>query len=215
MQFIELVNKVLQRLREETVTTTSDNDYAALVGDFVNETIREVEDAWMWSANKITIEIPVTNQVFRYSLTSTNQRSQLLSCYNYTDKCKMVKVEPEVMSHWYFTHNPLQQGSPYYFTRNGIDADGVPIIDIYPIPDASYTLYCNLKVPRDIVTDDTDYIDLPPHPIILGAYAKAIQERGEDMGTNLVHAQKSYEFALSDAIAIDSRITGSQNDWQV
>ena len=183
--------------------------------DSISESLMSIPSEYEKDGDKITIEIPVTDQVFRYSLTGTNQRSQLLHCYNYTDKIKMVKVEPEVMSHWYFTHNPLQTGSPYYFTRNGIDADGVPILDVYPIPDGSYTLYCNLKVPRDIVTDDTDYIDLPPYPLILGAYAKAIQERGEDMGTNLVHAQKSYELALGDAIAIDAQVAKSQNDWSI
>jgi hypothetical protein len=46
MTYLQLVNKVLTRLREDTVSTVSQNTYSALVGEFVNDAKRLVEDAW-------------------------------------------------------------------------------------------------------------------------------------------------------------------------
>jgi hypothetical protein len=49
MTYLELVNKVLTRLREDTVTTVDYNDYSTLIGEFVNDAKKEVESAWLWS----------------------------------------------------------------------------------------------------------------------------------------------------------------------
>ena len=42
--WLELTNAVLTRLREPTVTTVSSTTYTSLIGAFVNEVKREVED---------------------------------------------------------------------------------------------------------------------------------------------------------------------------
>jgi predicted N-acetyltransferase YhbS len=54
MTYLELVNKVLRRLRESEVSTVQGvgnaNQYARLIGDFINEAKSQVEVAWDWSA---------------------------------------------------------------------------------------------------------------------------------------------------------------------
>lgn len=47
--YLQLVNDVLVRLRESAVSSVSQTPYSALVGAFVNDAKREVEDAWQWS----------------------------------------------------------------------------------------------------------------------------------------------------------------------
>ena len=58
MAYRSIVNKVLRRLREETISAdwigdlndSSDvDDYQKLIGDLVNESKQAVEDAWHWS----------------------------------------------------------------------------------------------------------------------------------------------------------------------
>ena len=46
MTYLEIVNKVLVRLREEEVTTLDENDYSKLVANLVNVTKQEVENSW-------------------------------------------------------------------------------------------------------------------------------------------------------------------------
>ena len=49
MTYLQLVNKVLVRLREDQVTSVASNDYSLLVGEFVAQAASEVEDAWNWA----------------------------------------------------------------------------------------------------------------------------------------------------------------------
>lgn len=45
MTFLQLVNKVLVRLREDTVSSVDENSYSQLIGEFVNDAVKEVEAA--------------------------------------------------------------------------------------------------------------------------------------------------------------------------
>lgn len=214
MTYKELVNKVLQRLREDTVNTVDETPYSLLIGDFVNETIREIEDAWDWNSLRVSIKIPTISGTYRYTLTGSNQRSKILRVFNDTKNCEVWHMNPGTMTKKYMIED-VNTTTPTYYSQNGLSPEGTPVVDFYPIPDGADTLYVSIKIPRDIITTDTTEIDLPPHMIILGAYSKAIQERGEDMGTNLIMAENKFQAALSDAIAIDQRTSGSESDWYV
>ena len=54
MTYLNLVNNVLRRLREDEVSSVTDNTYSKMVGDFVNDAKKMVEDAWDWSALRTT-----------------------------------------------------------------------------------------------------------------------------------------------------------------
>ena len=61
MTYIQIINAVLRRLREDEVASPSDTEYSTLIGDFVNETKREVEAAWNWTALRTTITLSADN----------------------------------------------------------------------------------------------------------------------------------------------------------
>ena len=46
MTYLEMVNDVLVRLREPVVTTVSETTYSALIGKFVNDAKRQIEDTF-------------------------------------------------------------------------------------------------------------------------------------------------------------------------
>ena len=50
MTYLNLVNNVLRRLREDEVTTVAANTYSKMVSDFINDSKELVETAWDWSA---------------------------------------------------------------------------------------------------------------------------------------------------------------------
>jgi hypothetical protein len=64
MTYLNLVNNVLRRMREEEVASVSSNTYSKMVGDFVNDAKRTVEDSWDWSALRTTLTISTTNDIF-------------------------------------------------------------------------------------------------------------------------------------------------------
>lgn len=215
MTFIEIVNKVLQRLREDTVSATSEDEYAQLIGDFVNETIREVEDAWDWNTLSNSLEITTEADIYRYTLLTTHYRTRIKSVWDYTNGRKLARIGPAEMNRLYMQDTTITSSEPRYWSLNDTDELGRWTMDVYPPPEnAGETWYVHYIDTNDTITSDTTDVPHPSQIIILGAYAKAIQERGEDMGTNLVHAQRSYENALSDYIAIDARNTVTEVDWR-
>ena len=70
MTYLELVNKVLRRLRESEATTVGGtgnvNVYPRLIGDYVNEAKAQVEAAWDWSALRTTLTLVTTANTFNY-----------------------------------------------------------------------------------------------------------------------------------------------------
>lgn len=55
--YLQVVNDVLRRLREDTVTSTTDNDYAELVGQLVSDAYKDVQDQHIWESLKHTVNI--------------------------------------------------------------------------------------------------------------------------------------------------------------
>jgi len=93
MTALQLVNSVLRRLRESEVTDFTES-YSKLILDFINETKREVEDSWDWSALRQTISINTNTADRSYPIIGAGQRYRFLrqlgteniSAYNVTNK---------------------------------------------------------------------------------------------------------------------------------
>ena len=49
MTYLDAINRVLRRLREDEVSSVTSTAYSKLIGDYVNDAVRLVEDAWDWS----------------------------------------------------------------------------------------------------------------------------------------------------------------------
>ena len=57
MTYLDLVNNVLRRLREDKVTTVNSNTYSKMVSDFINDAKNFVRNAWDWSQLRSTLTI--------------------------------------------------------------------------------------------------------------------------------------------------------------
>ena len=66
--FLELVNDVLVRLREPEVSTVNENVLSKIIGKMVNDSKRQVEDAYNWNALTATLTAVTIPAVFNYSL---------------------------------------------------------------------------------------------------------------------------------------------------
>lgn len=67
---LTLVNNVLRRLREDTVTSVADNAYAQLIAIFINDGIREVTEAYDWKTLNHLVEVTVASGTSNYDLTA-------------------------------------------------------------------------------------------------------------------------------------------------
>jgi len=212
MNYLDAVNKVLKRLRERSVTAVTDNDYSELIGMFINDAKREVEEAWDWSALRTTLTVTTTANVFNYELNNTQNNINVLDVMNSTSTSFMQYQT----AHWFdtqFLTADVATGSPSHYSFNGVSTDGDTLVDIYPKPDGVYTLRFNVVARTADLDGPSDKFNVPSHPVILLAYAKAVEERGEDNGqlgnTAFLVANK----VLNDAIQLDANKHPEELIW--
>jgi hypothetical protein len=215
--YTSLINSVLVRLRESTVSGPSSTDYAGLIGALVNETKREVEDAWKWNTLRTTIPITTEQGTSQYSLTGAGQRFKLQdplnSVYDVTNLAQLTPQNPQWIKKSALANS--NEGTPSFYYFEGMDSNGDMYVHLYATPDDVATINFELVVPQDTFTVGTEVLSVPEMPVILGAYAKAIAERGEDNGSTHGGGQQKYQAALSDAIAIDESLTFGETTWYV
>jgi hypothetical protein len=200
--YLDMVNNVLTRLREPTVSSVQDNSYSKLIGVYVNDAKREVEDAYDWNSLTTTLTANTTDSLFNYILTGSGTRFRVIDVLNDTNDTQM-NYAATVWMDKQFLLVQSGKGAPAYYNFNGVDVNGDTQVDVYPIPDGAYTLRFNLIVPQVDLSGDTDRILVPPHLVNMLAYAKAIAERGEDSGILSSEAYQLYRLSLADAVAIE------------
>lgn len=213
MTYLEMVNNILKRLREREVSSVNENTYSALIGILINDAKREVEDAWDWSALRTTITATTTANTFSYTLTDSQNNIKIIEVLNDTTNYVMNYAEAQWMTRHFLLADPAK-GSPTYYSFNGVDSNGDTIVDLYPIPTATETLRFNGIQRREDLSADADKLLVPSHPVLMLAYAKAIEERGEDGGVASSSAYATAERALGDAISLDAIKHPEELIWQ-
>lgn len=204
MTYLDLVNNVLRRLREDEVTTVSSNTYSKMSGDFVNDAKKLVEAAWDWSALRTTLTVTTSADVFNYVLTGSQNKIKVLNALNDTSNLTLEYQTQVYFDDQYLINTPAS-GAPQYYTFNGVNASGDTQIDVYPKPDGVYTLRFNCTLRNDDLTADTDNMLIPAQPVIHMAIALLARERGETGGTSAPEYFGIADRYLSDAIALDAQ----------
>ena len=206
MTFLEAINAVLRRLREDSVTASNSSDYAKLIGDFVNQAIYDVEHAWDWNCLKETITITTAASDNLYDFHTAD--TKIISAINDTKNWMLKKVPAEDQHRLTYLDTPLSD-SPYYYSFNGKNGD-YSQVQLYPTPTAVESLrFLVVKhTPEKEIdgTDDAETLTCPSLPIVLNAYARAVSERGEDGGIGINEANREASSALADAIALDANL---------
>lgn len=203
MTYLELVNDVLVRLRESTVSTVGETTYSSLIGKFVNDAKRQIEDSYTWNCLSTTVTITTTAGQHSYSLTGVGQKFRVMDAINTTSLIGMKDI-PFVDMNRKLNFTPSAQSIPSEFSYNGIDGNGDTKIDLFPVPSGVFTLIFDVIVPQAQLTSDGTSVKVLDYLVAQSAYARALIERGEDGGTNSNEAYALYRGMLSDAIATES-----------
>jgi len=212
MTYLNLVNNVLRRLRENEVASVNDSTYSKMVGDFVNDAKKLAEDAWDWSALRTTLTVTTSADVFNYVLTGSQNKIKVLDVINDTSNLFMQYNTQHWFNDKYLNQSP-PSGSPEYYTYNGVDASGDTQVDIYPKPDGVYSLIFKCTLRNAELSADTDVLSIPSQPVIHLAIALLARERGETGGTSAPEYFGIADKFLSDAIALDAQKHPYETDW--
>ena len=212
MNYIQLVNDVLIRLREPEATSISDNAYVKLIARYVNDSKRVVEDSYNWNALSDTLSATTTAQVFNYVLVGSGQRFRVIDVINDTQNAFVELASTRWMDQQFLMTTP-QTGSPAYYNFNGTNANGDTQVDLYPIPDGAYNLRFNIIKPQVLLAANADVLLVPEEPVILGALARAQAERGEDGGVQAGETYQLMKQSLADAISLESGRYLEEQEW--
>lgn len=210
MTYLELVNAVLTRLREDTVTTVAGTDdvVVGLVKEFVNDAVEKVQQAHTWSALATEWDFTASSE----NVVLTNSSRSAIIDYIYDDNGVKLRQQNRQELRRRAAGNTTS-GTPQYYIVDGKDASGNLKLRLWPAPSTptNYTAYGYQLQPR--LTNDTDKLLVPHTPVIYGAHAMAAQERGEVGGQTVGELLVVAERFLSDAIALDSTNTDMDNIW--
>lgn len=212
MIFLDLVNDVLIRLRENEVQTINQNPYSKLIAKFINDGKRQVEDAYAWNCLRQTYAVNTVNNVFNYTLTNSGIRFKLEDVINDSEDFTMQLVNTTKMNDLFLTSS--QKGVPQYFNFNGVDSNNDTQVDLYPIPDGVYNIKFNVIQPQAPLANNADVMLVPAEPVIFYAYAKALAERGEDGGIQSGEAYQLYLQSLADHVSIESSRNEPDLIWE-
>lgn len=219
MTFREAINEVLIRLREDTISSdwTGDiNDsstvsaYQKVIGAIVNDSKRSIESYNDWLVLRETASVPTVASTKNYSL-SSGQDFKILDVVNSSTGTQLVQVSKAYLNSIKYPTDPT--GEPLYYGFNGADASNNLKVDLSPIPTEVQTILFDIVKYQDVLTEAATVIKIPSKPLILGAWARAVAERGEDGGTQASIIADEASTAISQAIMMDSGNVKFESDW--
>lgn len=210
--YLELTNEVLIRLREPEASSVSDNAYVKLISKYINDSKRQVEDAYNWNSLSETLSAVTGADIFNYVLEGTGQRFRVIDVINDTSNYVMRNATTRWMDDMFLIANPAK-GAPMYYNFNGTDTNGDTQVDLFPIPNGVYNLRFNVIRPQVELVNNSDKLLVPHEPVIIGALARAQAERGEDGGVQSTETYALFKQSLADAIALESARYVEEECW--
>jgi len=221
MTFREAINEVLIRLREETIATdwsgnindsSTVTDYQKVIGSLINDSKRNTESYHDWLVLRETKDITTVAGTRNYSLAS-GQEIKIIDVINQSTGNNLVQVSRQyINSTLYPSEN---SGEPLYYAFNGADSANNLKVDLEPKPDLVQTLSFDIVKYQDELKTASTVLKVPDKPVILGAWARAIAERGEDGGTQTGVVAAEVSESLNQAIILDSGNTQYESDWYI
>ena len=221
MTYRELINEVLIRLREDTISTdwsgnindsSTVSDYQKVIGSMVNDAKRSVENYHDWLVLRETVDISTVAGTKNYNL-SSGQEFKIVDAINNTTGTQLCQVSRSYLNS--VKYPTVTTGEPHYYGFNGADSSNNLKIDLSPVPINAETISFDIIKAQDDLTLAATTLKVPTKPVVLHAWARAIAERGEDGGTQSSIAAEEANQALKQAIMLDSGNTQYETDWFV
>jgi len=219
--FRELINEVLIRLREDTIATdwsgnindsTTVTDYQKVIGSLVNDSKKNIEGYHDWLVLRESVDITTVSGTRNYNL-SSGQEVKVIDVINQTQGNQLIQVSRQYINSAKYPNE--NSGDPLYYAFNGADSSNNLKIDFEPKPNSVQTITFDIVKPQAELATATTVLKIPEKPVILGAWARAVSERGEDGGTQSSVVGFEMKEALNQAIILDSGNVRFEHDWFV
>jgi len=231
----EIINSVLLRLREDTISSDWSGDindsalspYHKLIGELVNDAKKNVESYHDWNALRETFNVRLRDGNMQYTLGDAIRGAgvsfKVLDVRNKTTGTQLEQVHNDWINDRMFPTSKVATGEPTKYAFNGISQAAVGRepdfnIDFYPVPDSNANnqiVAVNIVGAQKELKEASQVLRVPAQPVILGAWARAIAERGEDGGTQYSAVAAEARDSLLQAVQLDAGNFEYERDWYV
>ena len=219
MTYLELVNEVLIRMREDTVAslgasrlTLTEDPVVDIVKLAVNDAKELVEKAHQWNALRNDWTVTMAAGTHTYALTDASSDATVESVYD--NRGVALRNVPLASIHKKAAVSSTQN-HPMYWAASGVDSNGDLSVRFFPTPNASSDVTVHGFSRSGPLDTNTDVLLVPAQPVIYYAFALASRERGESGGAQAGELFAMADQYLKDAIAVDAAVSDLDNDWIV
>ena len=212
MTYLDVVNKVLLRLRESRVDSFT-SDYAQMIALFVKEAVDEVELAWSWNSLNTTVSLTLVGGTDTYSLTGLGNSFIVDLVWNNSKNYEILYPVPSNYINGRAGADTTT--APVVCGIYGVDSNGDPKLVFSPTPADADTVTVYAKTRSTYTGDPTDEILAPWEPVYYGALWRAMSEKGEDGGAMMDEIYAMFQKSLGDWIARDAALKHTNTTWYV
>jgi hypothetical protein len=240
MTYLEMVNEVLIRMREDEITSVNDKNnepQQKLVAKFVNDARSFVDKSHTWNASRRLWVVDLVEGIPAYTLFNSSESGAVYAC-RWLGKGAYLR---EANARW-LSQKKQSYGTPCFYSPGWVSGHELQV-RVWPIPDEENTKagevseyniaeyneaeYSGTRISSENttlvfegfkgsarLTNDNDQIELPLDPVMYYALAYASRERGEVGGQTsgeLFALGKQY---LSDAISWDVNNAPLEYEWR-
>lgn len=241
MTILQIINRILRRLREDQVTDLTD-EYSLLLVEFLSDIHAQVLEAHDWSKFDHTVTVAVAAGTFEYDLSATvSGGGHVTNGETVTTDASILRYDADgrPVVHYYETVSATQgtglsliswesyldllkektdQTSTYptYFALQQNDSGYKMALWPAPAVTGGY-VHLRFNTPEAVVTssDDSSRVLLAPQrPLIQGVLYLAFNERGEEIGEPGGVAESRFGLALQAAVEQDVMLSGRTNKFE-
>lgn len=216
LSYLQLTNRVLSRLREDTVTTVSATTYSTYISTLINQVKSEMEQAYYWNALRDTFAINTVNGITSYAFTGAGPEAVVLDGWNTTSPAQLERGTNDQFNAWFFGTTSVQTGPTTHFIPAGLNANYDLKIDIYPQPDTNVqALQFNIYKPQADLVNDVDVALVPQSVLIEETIARAMVERGDQDAPKPPMPGETWILTqlLSSAVSREAGHDDNEMDW--
>lgn len=225
--YLQVLNRVLERIGEDQLdvgTGSLTSVYHKLVGSMVNDIKEQIEDAHNWRALRQTVTVSVTASSQSATISEADERSRLIRIYqaqlnrsvplvwDTTDSSNPIPLQEIDLSELIYrdTQDPNNDQDPIFFALDNSSGNVLKLF-VFPRPSDTRTIQISLIIPQIFLESDalSTQIKIPVRPLIAGATWYALEERGEELGTNGSFNERRFNDALNSAISRDDAEQGN------
>lgn len=239
MTYLEMVNEVLVRMREDEITSVDDPNnepQQKLVCKFVSDAHRQVAMAHTWNASRKLWVVDLIAGQPTYKLADTAESAAI-----YTVRWAGSNTTLKEANQRWLSEYKVKTGTPWYYSTGFVEGNALTL-RLHPIPDIGnsaagpvseynmgeyeeaeyngqpYGDHTTLVVegyrsPLRLSKDD-DRINLPIEPVMYYSLAYSSRERGEVGGQSSVELFSLASNFLSESIAWDVNNSDLEYIWR-